>query len=99
MCSQTDMGTLYDSLVYGSGWGGVEEWWLRGVCELLRAVLGRDAGDIVALLGVASAGQAPETDEQDHEGRQDGERDPDAVDGDLYRATAHIHHGADGVGY
>jgi hypothetical protein len=58
--------------------------------------LGGDAGDI-PLLRVPSVGQAPEDDEQDHDGGQDGERDPDAVDGDLGRAAPNIHHGADWV--
>ena len=45
-----------------------------------RALLWCDAGD-VALLRVASVGQAPEADEQDHDGGQDCKTDPDAVDG------------------
>ncbi len=49
-----------------------------------------DAGD-VALLRVASVGQAPETDEQDHDGGQHCETDPDAVDGCLSRATPQSH--------
>lgn len=58
--------------------------------------MGGDAADI-PLLCVASVCQAPEDDEEDHDGGQDGERDPDAVDGDLRRAAPFIHHGVDWV--
>ena len=59
----------------------------------------RGDGGEVLLLCVATIRHAPEDDEQDHDSGQDGERDPDAVDGHLCRGAPHIHHGVDWIYY